>query len=323
MKKLKKIGLACLILVICFCSCFMPIHAYQDNFMLGENGSNYQSAIGDIEVGIGSVFGQTSVDNQSLPLSTSFYFADPPKQYDALVSIVNDFGIETYFSYDQMLDQYLIDQNLYFNHSGVIDFTINFQDVYIDSAQLNLIPQLTIKTNSTNIEQQFYATYSYTYFDVSDYSMKTHTETQPIELIKGNFDNSDFYTYDLQTLFENLLSGNTFDSEYGNHYGYFYEFIFNVQSLDGLSSSNTLEIGLSQMSVLPNYHTIHASIFDSYIAGIDIVDPTEVSIFDWLIDSIGSFMNTEIFPNFSIGVLLGTIVAIPLLIYILRLFMGG
>lgn len=316
MKIFKKIGIGCLALVVCFCSCFVPIHAYQDNFMLGENGSYYQSAIGSIEVGVGSVFGQTSISNQSLPLSTSFYFADPPKQYDALVSIVNDFGIETNFSYDQLLDRYLIDQKLYFNHSGLIDFSINFLDVYIDLEQPILIPKLQINTNATNIEQVFYATYSYTYLNTSTLNLDTHTETQPIELINVN---NSIYTLDIQSLFNDLLRNDVFD----NRYGHFYEFTLNIQCLDALSSSNTLEIALNQMVVLPSYHTLLSNIFDSKMTGSVIVDPNEVSFFDWIINSIDSFMSAELFPNFSIGVLLGTIVAIPLLIYILRLFMGG
>lgn len=43
----------------------------------------------------------------------------------------------------------------------------------------------------------------------------------------------------------------------------------------------------------------------------------------WLSSAIGGFMDSEIFPNFTIGGMLGVIVAIPLAVWFLKLFSGG
>ena len=43
----------------------------------------------------------------------------------------------------------------------------------------------------------------------------------------------------------------------------------------------------------------------------------------WLVNAVGGFMNLELFPNFKIGGILSIIVAIPLVVWFLKLFAGG
>lgn len=43
----------------------------------------------------------------------------------------------------------------------------------------------------------------------------------------------------------------------------------------------------------------------------------------WLVDSVGAFMNAELFPNFAIGGILAVLVAFPIVVWFLKVVLGG
>lgn len=69
------------------------------------------------------------------------------------------------------------------------------------------------------------------------------------------------------------------------------------------------------------YNEINLELRESYSENLNPVEfVTPVS---WLLDSVGSFFQFEIFPGFSLGGLIGIVTGIGLFIMILKVFLGG
>ena len=51
--------------------------------------------------------------------------------------------------------------------------------------------------------------------------------------------------------------------------------------------------------------------------------PQDVDVVQWLITAVGSFMNAELFPGFAIGGIFAVMVAFPLVIWFLKIVLGG
>lgn len=64
-------------------------------------------------------------------------------------------------------------------------------------------------------------------------------------------------------------------------------------------------------------------LFLNHLKPIEVIEFEDVSYVDWIVNSVKSFVDFEIFPNFSVGNILGILISMSLAIWILKVFMGG
>lgn len=313
MKKLKKIGICCLVFVLCFCSCYKFVNAFQNSFVFSYNGPLYQSYIGSIGFSIGNV--GSSIYNDTFNLQTDFYLPDT-LQNDFLISSSRDYGVDNRFTLDNITNEYFVSQDVYFSDYGVYNYQLNFDDIFVYKNADYDLPTLTIDNGYVNNEQSYDFTYKATIFDTTTLTHTVISEDNPIQLLTND---NRYFTYPLRDLFKDIVANdmvNT-DNTHGG-LGLIENLTITINMLDSISSNYPTTITLDNLRIV-EYSREYAS-EEFYSALYNYESP---GIFGWLLNSIDSFMSAELFPNFSIGVLLGTIVAVPLLIYILRLFMGG
>lgn len=63
--------------------------------------------------------------------------------------------------------------------------------------------------------------------------------------------------------------------------------------------------------------------FFQWVRGFISNLPIDVDFSSWLVNSVGAFMNAELFPGFAIGGIFAVMVAFPLVIWFLKLVLGG
>lgn len=318
MKILKKIGIGFLVIVICFCSCFKFVNAFQNDFVFRHGKPYIESYIGSINFAIG-LFGDhaPSMYNDSFDLQTGFYLPDSLEN-SFLITSTRDYGVDTRFTINDSTQNYSVSQDVYFTEYGLFNFDLNFNDIFVyNNADFDL-PNLIIDNGYNNYEQSYSFTYEANVFDITTLTLREIKEDQPIQLLT---EDGRHFTYPLRDLFKDIVRSemvNT-DGPLGG-LGYIKDFTITIQMLQPVSSNYPTTITLDSLLLDTDVRYYAINEFYNSIYGFS---HESSGLFGWLLDSVDSFMSAEIFPNFSIGVLLGTIVAVPLLIYILRLFMGG
>ena len=313
MKIVKKLSIGFLALVVCFCSCFKFVNAFQDGYELSNTGPIYQSNIGSIDLAIGEV--GTSVENTIIPFQTNFYYPSNLNSPGAYSSS-KVYGLETNFTFNDTVDAYYVTQEVYFSNYGILTYNLHFTDIFVYNNLENEIPLLIIDNGYTNYEQNYDLTYKCSLFNTSTLSLDYFENNQSIQ-----FDTTDsrVFTFSLENLFQDITAHNLLNTDHSHGgIGFIKDLTISINMLDQLSSTYPTTIKLQNMRLGQEATRYSYDEFNSAL-----VEYETPGVFGWLLNSINSFMSAELFPNFSIGVLLGTIVAIPLLIYILRLFMGG
>lgn len=338
MKLIKKIGIGCLALIICFCSCFKFVNAYSfENFdySLTQPGSNRMQPLINCNLSFVTtsasgttylMYPLTSLNYVGSNVSTIennvYYDTELNKQYSFSISsdiqtydllrIINDAPKEVVYTY-QTGDTH------YYNisESGVDYIVIDFDYNMLYHRDIPYAETRLFFPTNSNIIGNYSLEYYMEYFDNDRLLSNTQTfnyqlDTSSSEYLMNSINVSYWPSLDTQ-------------DDY-------FQFLNNVQPIRMRVkiTSNNIDFSLIDRLYFDTaYVNIinYANIFNlaSQTSTIVIEPPTDdgIDFTSWLTNSVRSFMNFEIFPNFKLGNILGVIVSIPLLIYILKLFLGG
>ena len=85
---------------------------------------------------------------------------------------------------------------------------------------------------------------------------------------------------------------------------------FNITDYTSKISLNSYNFGASEFLQYEVYEN-------------NIMSRVEVDTTSWLITAVGAFMNAELFPGFAIGGIFAVMVAFPLVIWFLKVVLGG
>lgn len=144
--------------------------------------------------------------------------------------------------------------------------------------------------------------------------------TADIEIIYYNStgDLNNTYKYMDSTQGAWLLSNSMFDGIYEhNGIAHINSIIVHLETIEENMPIGYLTFELDQIHIYETYND------DIQFMAKEFMPNLEFNMGQWLLDSISAFMSFELLPGFSLLTLFSLIVAIPLLLWILKMFVGG
>ena len=311
MKILKKIGIGCLAFVICFCSCFKFVSAYQYGF--SERQLNeYQTNFGSFDISLIN----NSVTNQTFSLPTKLSGVDNVNflDYDYLISGSSDIGIDVDIV-TQTENNMKYNLTAYTRLNGLNTIVIDIYNYMAYFTGSNIIPNqmfnFIIDTSVVDYEQTFDFTLDFSILDPYNNNIEYVSNDQPVTMLTD--DHQSWY-YDFNR--------------------YFYDFIFNNYWFDGMVYLPHIRITLQHSTSLNSsnlfqldFININASVgrYDSLVNELNnhYQSVQDEGLFRWLIRSVDTFLDFEIAPNITIGTVLSITIGLTLLFAILKIFFGG
>lgn len=129
------------------------------------------------------------------------------------------------------------------------------------------------------------------------------------------------YFFLLNDIYNNLIV-NAYTTYSPSSPVFIYEFEFHFSSFDDLSDVDELSLVFleySDLLVSDGYNGEYYELFNAIYFNTDY----EISWFETIVESVSDFLEIEFLPDFSFGDLLFCVIAIPLAIWLLKLWLGG
>ena len=250
--------------------------------------------------------------------------------FDIGYNLINDGYADIYLAFDGLtnIDNLSIDSPILFSSWSDLDSFFNIHLGVLNPSDIN-----------GNVQQSFLVDYSYTF--VTGYLENDDFYTS-LETVRGSLSFSYIgYGYVDVPLFNRSVLSDTVIAQYSNFIGgssdstsFCYLNSAELSFATTFSTDYYIEPSLNSGNrFLSSYMDVLDSRFRSIYEASEytetIVQVTEVTSFDdiswtdWIVNSVGAFLDFEIIPGLSFAGMLGLLVGMSLFIVFLKIFAGG
>ena len=316
---MKKLLVFLSIFAVLFVSTIRPLHAETPNSSF-ENIKLYQPIFGDLSF-YGTYYSSSGTRYADLSLGSSAYLNsldEEPYTNTWYNSVGNTNMFRQYIEYQKNDLGYYATQTFNLNASTLISTETNVESFILKN--FNVIPgaedyySIIFDISSTGIEFSGICNIEVDYFYIYE-SNEYHTYyNTAVDMTESGLPRS-FNLYDVLNY---VTATEIVRPYYVNSLTITYEPMSGHSLSSGEHYIHTIQYQLYDEQ---NYISILNEVREQYVRGLAPINFT--TPVTWLLDSIGSFMDFELFPNFSIGGVLSIVVGIGLFIMILKVFLGG